>query len=195
MQTNDPLYDLVQAVVGAESSASQSTATVTTGTNNADAVLQNTEQLAQLRNLFQSQVDATQENTRAVATIANSATSAGSSGFESLGAAASAVGGGLFLSPLLTGLVSLFGDSGSDDASFAPITKFSLPAPMQVSADSGSLAPVDYGQSGMPRTTSVNVQVTAMDSQSFLDRSADIANAVRRAMLESSSLNDVVAEL
>jgi hypothetical protein len=34
-----------------------------------------------------------------------------------------------------------------------------------------------------------------MDSQSFLDRSDDIARAVKKAMLESNSLNDVIAEL
>jgi len=36
--------------------------------------------------------------------------------------------------------------------------------------------------------------VQAMDSKSFLDHSADIAMAVRQAMLESSVLNDVVRE-
>jgi hypothetical protein len=34
-----------------------------------------------------------------------------------------------------------------------------------------------------------------MDSQSFLDRSQDIAQAVRQAMLNLSSINDVVNEL
>jgi hypothetical protein len=38
------------------------------------------------------------------------------------------------------------------------------------------------------------VQVQAMDSQSFLDHSSDIAQAVRQAMLQSSVLNDVVRE-
>jgi hypothetical protein len=34
-----------------------------------------------------------------------------------------------------------------------------------------------------------------MDSQSFLDHSQEIARAVREAMLNTSSLNDVVSEL
>jgi hypothetical protein len=34
-----------------------------------------------------------------------------------------------------------------------------------------------------------------MDSQSFLDRSDDIANAVRAAMLNSHPINDVIASL
>jgi len=41
----------------------------------------------------------------------------------------------------------------------------------------------------------VTVQVQAMDSRSFLDHSAEIARAVREAMLNMHSLNDVVSEL
>jgi hypothetical protein len=54
-------------------------------------------------------------------------------------------------------------------------------------ASSGSGAP-----SGSPQIT-VNVQ--AMDARSFLDRSHDIAAAVRDAMLNSNSINDVVNDL
>jgi hypothetical protein len=42
--------------------------------------------------------------------------------------------------------------------------------------------------------TQITVQVQAMDSQSFLDHSNDIALAVRQAMLETSVLNDVIRE-
>ena len=41
----------------------------------------------------------------------------------------------------------------------------------------------------------VTVQVQAMDSQSFLDRSQDIAMAGRQAMLESTVLNDVIRQV
>jgi hypothetical protein len=34
-----------------------------------------------------------------------------------------------------------------------------------------------------------------MDSRSFLDRSSDIATAVRQAILNSHSINDVLSEL
>jgi hypothetical protein len=44
-------------------------------------------------------------------------------------------------------------------------------------------------------TTQITVQVQAMDSQSFLDHSNDIALAVRQAMLQSSVLNDVIREV
>ncbi len=42
---------------------------------------------------------------------------------------------------------------------------------------------------------SILVQVQAMDSQSFMDHSNDIAQAVRQAMLNSHSVNDVIADL
>ncbi len=41
----------------------------------------------------------------------------------------------------------------------------------------------------------VTVNVNAMDSQSFMDRSTDIANAVREAMLNMHPINGVVASL
>ena len=44
-------------------------------------------------------------------------------------------------------------------------------------------------------TTQITVQVQAMDSQSFLDHSDDIALAVRQAMLQSTVLNDVIREV
>jgi hypothetical protein len=47
--------------------------------------------------------------------------------------------------------------------------------------------------SATPAQVTVNIQ--AMDARSFLDRSTDIAAAVREAILNSSSLNDVVTEL
>ena len=41
----------------------------------------------------------------------------------------------------------------------------------------------------------ITIQVQAMDSRSFLDHSQDIAQAVREAMLNMHSLNDVVSDL
>jgi hypothetical protein len=41
----------------------------------------------------------------------------------------------------------------------------------------------------------VHVHVSAMDAQSLMDRSNDIAKAVKNAMLQSSSLNDVISEI
>ena len=52
-------------------------------------------------------------------------------------------------------------------------------------------------QSSGPTSTGsqITVQVQAMDSRSFLDHSDDIAAAVRQAMLNMSSINDVVSDL
>jgi len=116
-------------------------------------------------------------------------------------------GGGLGLSPLITGLASLFGGSG-DSTAPAPLIKFALPPSIQanggVSESGGQAFAVDNPQGGLPRAVpgrgtasaspQITVQVQAMDSRSFLDHSADIAMAVRQAMLESSVLNDVVRE-
>lgn len=44
-------------------------------------------------------------------------------------------------------------------------------------------------------TQNITVHVQAMDSRSFLDHSADIASAVRQAMLNMHSINDVVNDL
>ncbi|HXE13039.1 MAG TPA: hypothetical protein VN633_13015 [Bryobacteraceae bacterium] len=48
---------------------------------------------------------------------------------------------------------------------------------------------------GGAASPSINVHVQALDSQSFIARSNDIAKAVKSAMLNSHSLNDVVAEI
>jgi hypothetical protein len=53
-------------------------------------------------------------------------------------------------------------------------------------------ARTDYGQRAAAQIT---IQVQAMDSRSFQDHSAEIAQAVREAMLNSHVLNDVVNEL
>jgi len=44
-------------------------------------------------------------------------------------------------------------------------------------------------------TPQVTVNVQAMDSRSFLDHSQDIAQAVREAILNMHSLNDVISDL
>jgi hypothetical protein len=47
-----------------------------------------------------------------------------------------------------------------------------------------------YGSSGQAQSTPSNT-----DAQWFLDNSAQIAQAVKKAMLNSNSLNDVVSEV
>jgi hypothetical protein len=106
---------------------------------------------------------------------------------------------GLGLVPLATMLLGLFG--GGDDTAPAPLVKYAMPPRVNFDAaeTADGMTGVDYGQSGAPRSYTpapqVNVTVQAMDARSFLDRSSDIAAAVREAMLNLNSINDVVNEL
>jgi len=104
---------------------------------------------------------------------------------------------------VIGGLVGLFGGSGSTTA--APV-KFTLPPVInyeggQAGGAGGQVVPADYNQSGQPRAAvqtpaqQVSIQVNAMDSKSFLDHSEEIAQAVKKAILNSSSLNDVISDL
>jgi hypothetical protein len=43
-------------------------------------------------------------------------------------------------------------------------------------------------------TTPVRVEIQALDSRSLLDRSDDLADAIRRALSESHKLNDYLVE-
>jgi len=112
-------------------------------------------------------------------------------------------GGGL-LSPIIGGIMSLFGSGDSNTP--APLETFVMPPALNVDATGGEatggqITGGNYGGSGLPRATpsqtasNVTVQVNAMDSRSCLDRSNDIAAAVRQAILNSHSLNDVLAEM
>jgi TolA-binding protein len=162
-------------------------------------------QITSLTSIQQSQISALQDNTQAVTQNTSSKAGGGSSvGSTVESAASSFLGGGLSsLSPLIGGLLSLFGGGGQTLAVPSP---FMLPAPVQSEAGvtgsaPGQVAPVSHSNSGQPRAQSagapaqVTIQVNAMDSQSFLDHSDEIANAVKQAILNSSSLNDVISAL
>jgi hypothetical protein len=154
----------------------------------------------QLRAVEQVQADAVGQSAGASA----QSSSSGSSALDTVGSAvASVFESGLGVSPLISGLVSLFGGGG--DATAPPaLSEYTAPESVQFEGDvyRGANA-TDWGgsggmQSGGAVTTSpqqITVQVNAMDSQSFLDHSQDIARAVRQAMLNSNSLNDVVSDL
>ncbi|MGB9454716.1 MAG: hypothetical protein WCB12_01650 [Bryobacteraceae bacterium] len=62
------------------------------------------------------------------------------------------------------------------------------------SGSSAAAAGSGAGQSGTA-SPQVTVNVQAMDAQSILDRSSDIAQAVRSAMLNMSTINDVINDL
>ena len=164
-------------------------------------------QLQQLQTVSQAETETILANTLAVTqNTTQLGQSSGPSTASKVGSTLeSALGLGLGLSPLITGLLGLFGGGGNSSQSQAPAA-FVLPPSISVSAGVGDpSAPafgVDYTAGGQPRAAmtsasapQITVQVQAMDSQSFLDHSNDIAQAVRQAMLESSVLNDVIREV
>ncbi|MBV9770764.1 MAG: hypothetical protein JOZ32_14410 [Bryobacterales bacterium] len=164
-----------------------------------------TTQISSLGSIQQSQISALQDNTQAVTQNTTSKASSGSSvGSTVESVASSFLGGGLSsLSPLIGGILSLFGGGGQSTPVPSP---FTLPSPVQSQAGvtasaPGQVAPVSYADTGQPRSQpagaspQVTIQVNAMDSQSFLDHSDDIAMAVKQAILNSSSLNDVISDL
>ena len=160
-------------------------------------------QMTELIAVTRVQADQVEENTLAV--IENSVAKASGG----IGAAASNVGktalslfGGTF------GLVSVLGKLfGGGETTKASPTSYSLPESLQLEAAyspfSQNVAPLRYSQSGLPEAVpsavprqapAVTVQVQAMDSRSFLDHSTEIARAVKEALLNSHSLNDVLQD-
>jgi hypothetical protein len=162
-------------------------------------------QLQELQTINQAQMQSIEGNTSAVSadtgTKGSSTSTAGSVGSTLL----NILGLGSGLGPLISGLVSLFGGGGGGTTT--AVSPYIQPLPVNLQAGfsgstAGGASGVDYGESGQPRQTTaasaqqqITVQVQAMDSQSFLDRSNDIAAAVRKAMLETSTLNDVIREV
>jgi hypothetical protein len=145
---------------------------------------------------------------------ATSSTSGGSAGKTFLDVLKNESGVGA----LIGGIYSLFGGGGSSQP--PPLVKYAMPAALDIeAADTGQgLSNADYDQMGAPRAYSgrsgsapanravpgagggaspgqITVNVQAMDARSFLDRSADIAAAVRDAMLNLNTINDVVTDL
>lgn len=111
---------------------------------------------------------------------------------------------GLGLAPLGLAIAGLF--RGGDEEEPPAFERFELPAPIEVRATNSDTLTQRVSSGVSARTeavatpaaappTQVVVNVSAMDSQSFMDRSADIARAVREAMLNMHPLNDVIDEL
>jgi hypothetical protein len=109
--------------------------------------------------------------------------------------------------PLVTGLLKLFGSN--DPEPLPALQRFAPPPSVAVEAGltrDREYSSLRYAQGGTPenlpgpsiataQAATVQVNIQAMDSQSFLDRQDDIARAVREAMLHSHSINDIVLEL
>ena len=167
--------------------------------NNSDlaaSLSQAGQQIAQLQSAYQQQAALITANTQAIQ--GNTSAQSGHSALSAAGGVASSLlGGGSLglLSPLISGIASLFGGSSTPK----PLAIYTPPPPVAIDATlnpAAPNAPAPGSASASPASsTQVTVNVTAMDSQSFLDHSDDIANAVREAMLNMHPINGVVASL
>ena len=110
------------------------------------------------------------------------------------------------IGPIVTGLLKVFG--GGESEPLPPLERFAQPSRVAVEAGltrDREYTSIRYAQGGVVEgvgrpaasgaSPTIQVNVHAMDSQSFVDRQDDIARAVREAMLHSNALNDVVLEL
>jgi hypothetical protein len=151
---------------------------------------------------------------------ASSKSSSSSGGlFGDLGGALAA---GLGIVPLGLEIASLFGGGSSTPP---PLTRYAMPDSIGFvgsTDDSGAQSDADFGQASQPRSygtpssqysTStapaqsapsgggssqsqpIQITVQAMDSQSFMDRSDDIAAAVNKAILSLHPLTDTISNL
>jgi hypothetical protein len=165
-----------------------------------------TREIGVLAPASQAQAEALLSNTQAIAQNTTAHATSGVTGTIS-NIASSLTGGILSLSPILSGLMHLFG--GGSASTPPPLVNFLLPPSLRVqdtNTPGAGLSGVDYNQSGDPRAINgsasssqpspqITIQVQAMDSRSFIDHSQDIAKAVREAMLNMHSLNDVISDL
>jgi hypothetical protein len=161
-------------------------------------------QVEQLRTANQVQTDTVAQNTQAVIqntlALATGTTGSGSGGVG--GIFGKIFGSALGLSPLISGLIGLFGGGG--EKAVPVLTQYTLPPSVNIEGSivrsAAEAAPTPAPSSGSTTSAGgtapqVTIQVQAMDSRSFLDHSTEIAQAVRAAMLNSNSLNDVVNDL
>jgi hypothetical protein len=108
------------------------------------------------------------------------------------------------LSPLFR-LFSFGGGGGEEGSETVSLPRYIRPArevqSLSIQAEDGwGFRGSDYDGTGraraIPQTApQVVVQVNAIDSRSFVDHSQEIADAVRRAVLESNSLGDLFREM
>ncbi len=114
-------------------------------------------------------------------------------------------GGRGLLSALVPALRFLGGGERQINENRLPIP-FSMPDAIRLQTAAGVHNPytgVDYDQRGTPRvveassgqmTPNITVQVSAMDSRSFIERSDEIAKALKDALLHSHAVADVLTE-
>jgi hypothetical protein len=109
----------------------------------------------------------------------------------------------LFLGPVWKGLFSLF--SGDNDSPQTPMTKFAFPEDTRTDrsaslASNGQATSVRFDAFGLTQANSapqtpINISIQALDARSILDRSDDIAAALKQALLSNHEINDSMSEL
>jgi hypothetical protein len=174
----------------------------------ADAMSSLAGQIEQLRVAQAEQNLRVAENSQALLASTTSRTAEGGGVVREVVQGATSRGlGGLLLGPLAGGLLKLFGGGGKREEP-ALLPAYGAPQRQNIAAAlsaGGSVGELGYDASGMPRrvgapmvgasgSSSVVVNIQAMDSRSFLDHSEEISRAVREAMLNSGALQDVIAE-
>jgi hypothetical protein len=177
----------------------------TTLKDTTNAVTEANKQLSALLPVQQQNVDTVNQNTQALVNNTASKSGSGSSALSTVGSFASGiVGGGSILTPIISGLFSLFG--GHSSSQQPTFTAFTMPAPIhldttlsggsqQQPAASAQGVQSNSGESTQVAAPPIQIQVNAIDSRSFLDHSDQIAQAVRLALLNSHPLADVIAEI
>jgi len=174
------------------------------GTNLTDTLAVLSQSITNLVPATQAQAEALTANTEAI--VQDTSVHSAGAVADTLGKVTSTFTGGLLgsLSPILSGVLSLFGGGGSSTP--PPLTSY-IPPPsltfQSANVPGAAIPGADFGQSGsaraigspQPPAQQITVQVQAMDSQSFMDHSQEIAQAVRDAILNMHSLNDVISDL
>jgi len=167
-----------------------------------DAVTQANKQLTDLQTAQEQLLASTGQNTQALEANTQAKSGSGSSTLSTIGSIAGGIfGQGSILSPIVSGLMSLFGGGSSTPQQV--FTPYIAPPSVQLATTVNSAVPAALpsptgqtgGQGNIASGPQVQIQVNAIDAQSFLDHSDEIADAVRQALLNSHSLGDVIADL
>jgi hypothetical protein len=167
-------------------------------------------------------VDALGDQTGAIDYGGNKSASSSSSSGGILNDLGGALASGLGIVPLGLELASIFGGGGSTPP---PLTRYAMPDSIGFigsTDDSGSNSDADFGQMGQPRSygiptaqtvntapappstpsnggggqsQAIQITVQAMDAQSFMDRSNDIASAVQKAISNLHPIVDSISNL
>lgn len=109
----------------------------------------------------------------------------------------------LVLGPIWKGLFSLFNRSTEEQP--APPARFSFPqdirtdlnATLRGDGQNAGIRSDAFGlsQATPPASASINISIQALDARSILDRSDDIAAALKQAMLSNHDINDNLNEI